>query len=374
MKYVCVSFLLLFAILQMACASSSVSRTVNTVSQPLPVDLSLPNLSAAKAKEAFEYALENIKMNTPLFNKYFDGGTNIVSGYRFVDAKNIAVKGEARIGGSEFRVSYDLINAVQISENHFLISFYMEDITNGVSRFDELIWSPAEDESGLLLSFDDDYRHAWHQYFVMFERYDAKVTFFVQGSLEPDENFSLTGVSPTGQESIADFCFEALSRSHDLGFHTANHYDLTKVSRDEFYAETIDAAGAFSKAGIHFSAFAFPFGFSQSWMHEALAPVFSLTRGYGTRICFYNSEITTGEYIVSKAIDNIVYPDDDVFENEISLILLAAKFTGFHVVPFTTHDISDTAHWGIKPERLEFLLKTAQKLKLRFYTYSSVRH
>jgi peptidoglycan/xylan/chitin deacetylase (PgdA/CDA1 family) len=355
MRYAYASFLILLAILQVACASRAVSRAAEAVPQPLPVVL--PELSDREPEEPFERALWNIKMNTLLFKKYFEGGADIASGYRFADAKSIAVKGEARIGGNEFRVSYYLINAVQISKEYFLIPFYMEDITNGVFCFDELFWSPAENEAGILLSFDDDYQHAWHQYFAMFDRYDAKVTFFVQGSLE----------------SIAGFCIEALGRSHDLGFHSVNHYDLTKVSHDIFHAETIEAAKTFFKAGIPFSAFAFPFGFSQSWMRETLAPVFPLTRGYGTGTCFYNSEIIAGNYIVSKAIDNIVYPDDSVFENEINLILLAAKFTGFHVVPFTSHDISDTAQWGIKPGRLEFLLKAAQELKLRFYTYSSVR-
>jgi peptidoglycan/xylan/chitin deacetylase (PgdA/CDA1 family) len=368
MKYVCVSFLIIFAILQIACASRSVSRPVEIFQPSL---IPPPELSAREPEEPFERALWNVKMNTPLFKKYFVGGAAIVSGYRFADAKNIAIKGEALIDGHEFRVSYDLINAVQISKNIFRISIYMEDLTNGTFCFDEILWSPAENEAGLLLSFDDDYRDAWYQYFDMFDRYDAKVTFFVQGSFEPDYDFSPTGV-PARQESIAGFCIEALGLGHDLGFHSANHYDLTKVSRDIFHAETIKAAEAFNKAGIPFSAFAFPFGFSQNWMSDILAPVFPLTRGYGTGTCFYNLEIITGNNIVSKAIDNIVYPDDDVFEREIYLILLAAKFTGFYIVPFTSHDISDTAHWGIKPGRLEFLLKTTQDLKLRFYTYSSV--
>ncbi|MCL2480061.1 MAG: hypothetical protein FWF22_11185, partial [Treponema sp.] len=54
------------------------------------------------------------------------------------------------------------------------------------------------------------------------------------------------------------------------------------------------------------------------------------------------------------------------------LILLAAKFTGNSIVPFTTHDISDAAQWGIKPGRLEFLLKTVRELKLKFYSYNDL--
>jgi hypothetical protein len=39
------------------------------------------------------------------------------------------------------------------------------------------------------------------------------------------------------------------------------------------------------------------------------------------------------------------------------------------VLPLTSHDISDDALWGITPRRLEYLLKTALNLRLRFYVY-----
>jgi peptidoglycan/xylan/chitin deacetylase (PgdA/CDA1 family) len=304
-------------------------------------------------------------MNTPLIKKYIEGDIAVVSWTGFAKAEEILVKGEFRIDGDEYRVSYDLAGASQISKDRFRILFSMEDLTNGVSYSDELFWSPGNDEAGILLSFDDDYWHVWPQYFAMFDSYGVKATFFVQGGLEAD------GSSTSGKKGLADFCAETLSRGHDLGFHSINHYDLTKVSQDVFHAETIEAAEVFSKAGIPLSAFAFPFGFSQPWMRETLAPVFPVSRGYGSNTRFYTAEINSG-YIISKAIDNIMYPDDSEFEKNISLILLITKFTGNSIVPFTTHDISDTVQWGIKPKRLEFLLKTIQELKLKSYTYSRI--
>jgi hypothetical protein len=49
-------------------------------------------------------------------------------------------------------------------------------------------------------------------------------------------------------------------------------------------------------------------------------------------------------------------------------MLRTVKFTG-GILPLTTHDISD-ADWGITAGRLEYTLKAARDLRLRFYRYS----
>jgi peptidoglycan/xylan/chitin deacetylase (PgdA/CDA1 family) len=206
----------------------------------------------------------------------------------------------------------------------------------------------------------------------MFDHYGARITFFIQGSLEQDRNVSLLQISyipdhPAGEIDLLNFCFEALRRGHSLGFHTVNHLDLRGVSRETFYMETIGAADAFFRMGIPFSGFAYPFGFSHPWMHEMLAPVFNITRGYGVNARFYTAE-TISEFIFSKAVDNIIYPDINKFENDIRLLMFIAKFTN-SIIPFTSHDISYGIQWGIEPSRLEFLLKTAQELGMKFYTY-----
>ena len=337
-----------------SCASRPAAIPETT---PLAAVVSEPLIRPSEEPtEPFERALWSIKNDTPLFRKYIEGGPALLSGIGIDGAENIIVKGEALIDGNQFRAAYDVSKIIQIDKDNFYVPFFLENLTTGVSRLDAMFWSPVENEAGLLLSLDDDYWDVWRAYFDLFDGFGAKLTFFVQGGFE---------------ESLADFCFEALSRGHDLGFHSVNHLDLRSVSRGTFNYETIYTAEPFRQAGIPFSAFGFPYGFSEPWMREALAPFFPFTRGYGTNIRFYDSETITNRYVISKAIDNTVFPDDDKFENDIRLMLLAAKFTGSHIIPFTTHDISDTAQWGIKPGRLEFVLKTAQELKLRFYTYSS---
>ncbi|MDR0409909.1 MAG: polysaccharide deacetylase family protein, partial [Spirochaetaceae bacterium] len=57
--------------------------------------------------------------------------------------------------------------------------------------------------AGILLGFDDNYYAGWEAAFPLFDRYGAKVTFFVQGN--------------------PAFCRNALEKGHDIGYHTENH-------------------------------------------------------------------------------------------------------------------------------------------------------
>jgi peptidoglycan/xylan/chitin deacetylase (PgdA/CDA1 family) len=299
--------------------------------------------------DAFGLAVQKVKTHSPAVRRYF----------HLDDDSGITVRGALADDSGEYEVAYDLKNALPEEGGGYAVPFSVRDRRNGADREDRLFWTAGDDEAGLLLSCDDDYRASWEEYYDLLDRYGARVTFFVQGSL-----------SHEGGGELAAFCKRALERGHDVGFHTVHHLNLTRVSRNAFHWETVSAAEEFTGAGIPLAAFAYPYGLSEPWMHEALLPFFGTIRGYGVKFRLYGAgEIRPG-YIISKAIDNIIYRRDDDFEREIALMLLAAKFIGGgSVVPFTTHDISDDADWGITPRRLEYLLKTARDLKLRFYRY-----
>jgi hypothetical protein len=105
-------------------------------------------------------------------------------------------------------------------------------------------------------------------------------------------------------------------------------------------------------------------------MHEELAKSFSVLRGFGVTYRVYNRDAIRAGYISSKSIDNVVYKNETKFETDIALMLRTVKFLGGgRIVPLTTHTIADDADWGISPRRLEYVLKTAAELKLRFYRY-----
>lgn len=258
-------------------------------------------------------------------------------------------------GGEDFDVRYDFAGpdaGVSLRAGMLRVDFSVECRHSGERREGFFFLPLREGGEGLLLAFDDNYMTAWEGYFDMLDRYDAKATFFVMGEAE-------------------DFCLRALGRGHDIGFHTINHPNLTKLSREEFYLETISGASSFRRAGIPLSSFAYPFGLSDPWMHEALAETFAVRRGFGTSFKLYIPENVKAGYIEAMSIDNIVFGEDADFEAAVTVMLRAFKFAGRGMIlPLATHDISDEAQWGIKPGRLEFLLDSARALKLRFYRYS----
>jgi len=300
----------------------------------------------APLMKSFERALEKVKQNGKDIDRYFVTDNE----------GRIAVKAGLRDAGRDFEIVYDLENAREIGNSVYEVGFSCLDKESGMLLKDVFVWNPSADASGLLLAFDDDYTDAWERYFDLFDAYNAKVTFFIIG--KPD-------VKKTNS-----FCAKALKRGHDIGYHGLSHTDLRKISEIEFVPETAEPAKSFGDAGIFLSSFAYPYGFYEPWMHDALLRFFGVLRGYGVAFCPYNeAEIKRG-YISSRAIDNTVIPSDADFYRTINTMLRTVKFIDKNMVlPLTTHDISAAAHWGISPGRLEYLLKTANGLGLAFYRY-----
>jgi peptidoglycan/xylan/chitin deacetylase (PgdA/CDA1 family) len=245
-----------------------------------------------------------------------------------------------------------LENVRQAGDDQFLVRFEVKELASGALRRDSLIWTIAEGDEGVLLGFDANFMDIWESYFDLFARYNAHVTFFVQGEYGP-------------------FCNRALERGHDVGYHTLHHLNLPKVSREVFLEECFSSVDGFRNSGVPLRSFAYPFGLSEPWMNEILAGSFGLLRGYGTTFRIYQPDTIREGYITSKAIDNLLFKKDEEFELMIYSALRTVKFLGGgFIVPLTTHTIADDANWGIKPERLEFVLKTVNDLKLKWYLFS----
>ncbi len=117
---------------------------------------------------------------------------------------------------------------------------------------DKEIVEEKEKESGILLAFDDYSPDNWRQYFDLFEEYGVHVTFFIAW----DE--------PT------DFCFEALEKGHDIGFHSIGHTDVTAMSEEELQRCVIDPIEVFRKKGIELTSFAYPYGYRTDELDDKL--------------------------------------------------------------------------------------------------------
>lgn len=264
---------------------------------------------------------------------------------------DITVYADFSIGGAEFTVVYDIFHASLQEDGRFQAPFLIKAAATGETLTGSLDWHIQYDDSGALLSFDDDYIEAWEGAFDLFDRYGARVTFFVQSK-------------------PLNFAKRALARGHDVGYHTIHHLNLSQVSRAVFMEETTSEIAAFRNAGIPLRSFAYPYGLSSPWMHEELFHSFTILRGYGVTFHLYDAAAIKQGYIAAKAIDNILYKDDSEFQTIITLMLRTVKFIGGgNILPLCTHNISNLADWGITPARLEYLLKTAQDLKLKFYCY-----
>jgi len=335
------------AFLLFACAGRP--RPVpETVKETPVIFVSSPEELPPPIKLPFEQALEKVKQNGKDIDKYFilDGEGRII------------VKAGLRYENADFEIIYDLENSREIEGSCYEVGFSCRDKESGMFLKDTLVWNPLASDAapsetaGLLLSFDDDYTDSWERYFYLFDKYKARVTFFIIGKATP-------------------FCARAMNRGHDVGYHSLSHLDLRNMPRNEFNRETIESAKPFRDAGIPLSSFAYPFGFYEAWMHDALLRSFGTLRGYGVTFRLYSeAEIKRG-YISSRAIDNTVIPSDDDFYRVVNLMLKTVKFLDKKLVlPLTTHDISARADWGISPRRLEYLLKTANELGLAFYCYS----
>jgi hypothetical protein len=291
----------------------------------------------APVPRPIEQFARRVKNNDPALLKYFlqaeDSVINVMADW------------------DTFRVTYDLRNARPSPGGQWEVDFSVQEMGGGEYLEDTLLWTVFPGDAGLLLSLDDDYFDKWREYFDFFDRHEAKITFFVIGGYSP-------------------FCTEALDRGHDIGYHTMNHLNLPRVSQEEFFQEALGAVDSFRETGVPLRSFAYPFGFSEPWMQETLASVFAVQRGFGVRYRLYNREAVRAGYIVSISIDNIIYKTDEEFEAALTMMLRAAKFIGGDsILPLTTHTIDEDADWGISPRRLEFLFKTMQELKLRFYRY-----
>jgi hypothetical protein len=297
--------------------------------------------AAPPERPQMDRVVERVKMNSGI-EKRFDLSENSI----------VTVSARIEDGADVFEAVYDLENAWFTERSRMQVDFSVTNIKTGAMQRDSFVWEIADDDAGILLGFDDDFMDIWESYFDLFDKYNARVTFFVQGE-------------------YTDFCNKAQNRGHEIGYHTLHHLNLPKISLDDFLTETLSAVDGFRKNGIPLLSFAYPFGLFEPWMNETLSSSFGILRGYGTTFRIYHPADIKRGYISSKAIDNLLFKKEQDFTAMINIVLRTAKFLGGDaVVPLTTHTISDTANWGISPARLEYVLKTVNDLKLKWYRYS----
>jgi len=204
-------------------------------------------------------------------------------------------------------------------------------------------------DSGIILGFDDYFPEIWLDHFSLFAKYNAKVVFYV----------TLSEPTP--------FCFEAQKIGHEIAYHTKTHPDLSKVTEEVFFEETISCINVFREKGIALKTFAYPFGVYEPCMNEKLLQHYCFVRGFGNFSIYDKSDLKNG-FVDSLSIDNTTHEWDIDFEKEIVQILQKLKAKNNSVTILTSHAINTDA-WAIRRDRLEFVLQKCHELELQFYTY-----
>lgn len=212
---------------------------------------------------------------------------------------------------------------------------------------------PQENPSGVLLAFDDYYEDNWEQYFDLFEEYNAKVTFFINAG-EPTE-----------------FCYEAMERGHEIGFHTIGHADMEQATEEEIRMEAIEPIETFRKKGIELTSFAYPYGKYTEETNQLLLQYYNVVRG-GYYYELVAKENMKKGFVEAKPVDNNIFSSELQFRWVINKMLYAARFQEGMVLPIYSHGI-ESGEVCITPKRLEYILKKAKKLNLEFYTYKELQ-
>jgi hypothetical protein len=164
-------FLILFAGFLAACATRPAFRGGSAVQEEAIPSPPPPSPPVEAIPSPLDELVRRVKTDDPELVKYFvqdEEGT-------------ITVKAEA----GAYEILYDLSGARLVSPSLWEIDFSVYRAEPEEIRRDSLLWKPPHDDSGILLSLDDNYEDQWRRYFDLFDRYGVKLTFFVIGDFSP---------------------------------------------------------------------------------------------------------------------------------------------------------------------------------------------
>jgi peptidoglycan/xylan/chitin deacetylase (PgdA/CDA1 family) len=173
----------------------------------------------------------------------------------------------------------------------------------------------------------------------------------------------------------------AQKRGHEIGYHSITHPHLPQVSKDAFVRETVSSINRFRQGGIELSTFAYPYAEYEPWMNGELSKSYKVLRGMSAFLPAYTSSEMKSGFVDAVCVDFYMYElftKGIDFYGHVDRILSTAKKTKTYTLIALHKIIPNAAATGdqmtdisvaISPERIEYILKKAQELGLKFYTY-----
>lgn len=154
-------------------------------------------------------------------------------------------------------------------------------------------------DAGIALTYDDWFVDGWHSALDLFDRYNAKATFFVA---------KMNGMSKEQIKKLQ----EMQERGHEIGCHTMNHVGLwaylEKYGLKQYLKEEIDDAIALMKShGFDPLSFSYPFFKHDDEVTDELLMRFNIVRtarpvrNYGTyHLKGLNNAVTGTSFVTDK--------------------------------------------------------------------------
>ena len=236
------------------------------------------------------------------------------------------------------------------------------------------------DKSGIAISFDDHFINEWYALRPLFQKYNAKVTFFITcgDSLTQDEVLKLKQLETDG---------------HEIGFHGTVHGKSTELI-DAFgpakykEIELVKGLKYMSDAGFHPTSYAHPGGNHNKQVDSVLfANGFEVLRDVAiSRRVLYGIPVYT---LAPKFMNWIFYPfdktksvdallidqDSGVTAQEIRDAIEKAKNTHTALMVFGHEPLYNkpvNGEYGFNVSFLEIILKEAKRQDLKFYTMTEL--
>ena len=274
-----------------------------------------------------------------------------------------------RYSGIRYRFAFQQSSLKKVTNGLFLIFLLLGFVFNSCTKKGN-----ASNESGIAISFDDHFIDEWYALRPLFQKYNAKVTFFITcgDSLTADEITKLKQLQKDG---------------HEIGFHGTIHGKSTELiaSGAENYAKTeLDPGMRFmAAAGFYPTSYAHPGGNHNEQVDSVLlARGFKILRdvGISRRILFGIPLYTTVPKIMNwiyypfnqeKTVDALLIDQDSgITEEEMQEAIQKAKDTNTAVMVFghePLYKAPENGEYGFNVSFLESILKEAKRQNLRFY-------
>ncbi len=219
----------------------------------------------------------------------------------------------------------------------------------------------------VLLTFDDAFIEQWLAVMPIFERYNAKATFFI------------TGFDKLSKEQIASLK-KIKAAGHTIGCHSLRHkkaVDYAKeFSLEQYWNDDVEPAiKLMTDSGFEPSCFAYPSSQNNADTDKLLLKYFSHLRS-GVRysdaekIFVPAKEIRNKGCLYGTSIDssNQNLKIEDIFA------LMDKAMAEDKCIVFYGHNIADgTTRLYTTPERLEQILKYGKSIGLEFIGYDQIK-